>query len=273
LSRINILAGMIAFIVVIASLPLVLLIVHGIFRPIRQLVAATNKIALGNYDTYVAAERPDAIGDLARAFNQMVVTVKLQQDALASANKKLDHDLEIAMADLRHKNSQLEELAATDPLTGLYNRRHFGRVLERLFSEASRYGDDLACVMIDLDGYKPINDTFGHAVGDELLMIVGRVIAANMRSMDIAARYGGDEFVLLLPRATAADAATVVERIREEYRQASARHLHLEQGVTMSVGIATLLTTRPARADQLVIQADSALYQAKQAGRDLIQLR
>jgi diguanylate cyclase (GGDEF)-like protein len=246
----------------------VLLLIHRIFLPIRQLVTATNEIAAGSYDTQVDADRADLIGALARAFNAMVKTVKRQQDDLEEANRQLDYKLDRALADLKDKNAQLEELAATEPLTGLYNRRHFGRVLDQMFSEASRYGDDLACVMIDLDGYKPLNDTFGHAVGDRLLVIAGQVISANMRRMDVAARYGGDEFVLLLPRAGGADATAVVERIREEYRLASAAVLQREQGVTMSVGIATLLDGRPARADLLVIAADAALYQAKAAGRN-----
>ena len=75
-------------------------------------------------------------------------------------------------------------------------------MLEQLFAEAQRYDKDLACVMIDLDGYKQLNDTMGHQVGDQLLVMAGKVISANMRRMDVAARYGGDEFVLLLPQAT-----------------------------------------------------------------------
>jgi diguanylate cyclase (GGDEF)-like protein len=268
LIRINILAGAIAAAVVLGALPLVFLLVHRIFQPIRDLEEATNKIAAGSYDTQVAVDRVDVIGRLARAFNEMVKTVKRQQDDLAAANRQLDQDLERALADLRDKNTQLEQLAATDPLTGLYNRRHFGRVLEQLFSEASRYGDDLACVMIDLDGYKPINDAFGHAVGDQLLVVAGRIISANMRRMDIAARYGGDEFVLLFPRAGPEEAATVAERIRQEYRAASAAVLRREQGVTMSVGITALRSARPSNPEQLVIMADAALYQAKEAGRD-----
>jgi methyl-accepting chemotaxis protein len=121
MSRINILAGVIAALVVLGSLPLVFFLVHRIFLPIRELVAATNKIAGGSYDTQVAVDRSDVIGGLARSFNEMVKTIKRQQDDLAAANKQLDHDLEKALADLKIKNARLEELAATDPLTGLYN--------------------------------------------------------------------------------------------------------------------------------------------------------
>jgi diguanylate cyclase (GGDEF)-like protein len=269
-SRINILAGVIAALVLLASLPLVYIIIDRIFRPIRQLVVATNKIAAGSLDTQVPVDRSDVIGKLARSFNEMVKTIKRQQDDLALANRKLDQDLERALADLRDKNTRLEELAATDPLTGLYNRRHFGRVLDQLFAEAGRYGDELTCVMIDLDSYKPINDAFGHAVGDQLLVVAARVIAANMRRMDVAARYGGDEFVLLLPRTVSADAAGVAERIRLEYRLASAGVLQREPGVSMSIGIACTQASRPSRPEQLVAMADAALYRAKESGRDRV---
>lgn len=192
-------------------------------------------------------------------------------------NESLRRELVRALDEVREKNTQLErslqrmeEMAATDPLTGLYNRRHFGRVIEQLFSEAHRYEQDLSCLMIDLDGYKQLNDTFGHQMGDQLLVLAGKVIRANLRAMDVAARYGGDEFVLLLPHATADEAAGVVQRIREEYFQSSAALLQRATGVSMSVGIATLTISRPSGADQLVALADAALYRAKERGRNCI---
>jgi diguanylate cyclase (GGDEF)-like protein len=192
-------------------------------------------------------------------------------------NETLRLELEHALRELRDKNLQLEqslikveEVAATDPLTGLYNRRHFGRVLEQLFSGARRYDTDLACVMIDLDGYKQLNDTFGHQVGDQLLVTAGKVITANLRTMDVAARYGGDEFIVLLPRAGGPEAANVVARIRDEFCHASAVVLHRAQGVTMSVGVGSLQGDHPTGAESLVAAADAALYRAKAAGRNRI---
>lgn len=172
---------------------------------------------------------------------------------------------------LEESNAQLEQMAATDPLTGLYNRRHFGRVIEQLFAETLRYGMDLSCVMLDLDHYKQLNDTLGHQVGDQLLVMAGKVIAANMRRMDVAARYGGDEFVLLIPHANGEAAAAVADRIRMEYRQSSAALLRGgTNGVNMSIGVASARAVAAASSEQLLARADAALYKSKELGRNRI---
>jgi two-component system cell cycle response regulator len=205
----------------------------------------------------------------------LVVEKNLTLAKIKRENESLRLELEKALDAVRDKNSQLEEslhrmeqMAATDPLTGLYNRRHFAQLLDQLFAEAQRYEKDLSCVMIDLDGYKQLNDTYGHQVGDELLVLAGKVIQANMRRMDVAARYGGDEFVLLLPHADGAEAAQVTQRIREEFTTASAPVLKRVNGVTMSAGVASLVSHIPPHADQLVAMADASLYKAKEAGRN-----
>jgi two-component system cell cycle response regulator len=209
----------------------------------------------------------------------LVVQKNLIVANIKRENEKLRQELEAALLEVRDKNAQLEqslkkveELAATDPLTGLYNRRHFGRVLEQLFAEAQRYGKDMACVMIDLDHYKQLNDTYGHQVGDELLILAGKVISANMRRMDIAARYGGDEFVLLLPHASADDASQAASRIQEEFKHASAVLLKKTAGVSMSIGVGSIGTSQPKTVDQLIASADSALYYSKEMGRDRLSL-
>jgi diguanylate cyclase (GGDEF)-like protein len=174
---------------------------------------------------------------------------------------------------LEEKNAQLEQMAATDPLTGLYNRRHFARVLEQLFSETQRYDKDLSCVMIDVDGFKQLNDSLHHQTGDQILAMAGRVITANLRRMDVAARYGGDEFVLLLPHASTQEASLAAQRIREEFFTASAALLKRKEGVTMSIGVAALREPSgggASNAEQLVANADAALYYSKQHGRNRI---
>jgi two-component system cell cycle response regulator len=207
----------------------------------------------------------------------LVVEKNLTVANVKRENESLRGELEAALAEVREKNVQLEEslkrveeMAATDPLTGLYNRRHFGRVIEQLFAEAYRFDEDLACVMIDMDGFKQLNDGFGHQVGDALLVAAGKAINANLRKMDIAARYGGDEFVLLIPRADVAQATLVADRIREEFKKGSATILARPLGGSMSVGISSVKSGKPTGAEQLVAFADKALYTAKEQGRDRI---
>ena len=196
----------------------------------------------------------------------LVVEKNLTVAKIKRENESLREELERKNDELEKSLRRVEELAAT--LTELLNRRHFGHLLDQLFAETQRYEKDLSCVMIDLDGYKKLNDTYGHQVGDQLLVLAGKVIHANMRRMDVAARYGGDEFVLLLPHADGEEAAGVAQRIREEFFSASASLLNRPEGVTMSAGVASLLKHHPAHAEQLVAMADAALYQAKEAGRN-----
>ena len=195
----------------------------------------------------------------------LVIEKNLTVAALIKEKEELRRQLE-------EKNAQLEQMAATDPLTGLYNRRHFARVLEQLFAETQRYDKDLACVMIDVDGFKQLNDTLHHQTGDQILAMAGRVITSNLRRMDVAARYGGDEFVLLLPQASTDEASLAAQRIREEFFTSSAALLKRKEGVTMSIGIAALRQGAKcaANAEQLVAHADAALYKSKQDGRNRI---
>ncbi len=192
-------------------------------------------------------------------------------------NDQLQQKLQWMLKELQLKNDQLEEsmarlktMAITDPLTGLFNRRHFAEQLARQFSEAMRYDNDLSCVMIDLDHYKEFNDTLGHQMGDKLLQAMAEEIRISLRASDIAARYGGDEFVLLLPQTHTAEALPLLNRIREgmarELRQGSLSRVP----VTLSIGIASLKDDFPECADGLVAMADRALYSAKTNGKDQI---
>jgi two-component system cell cycle response regulator len=207
----------------------------------------------------------------------LVIEKNLTMANVKRENERLRKELESTLGELKSKNGQLEnslktvqQMAATDPLTGLYNRRHFGRVLEQLFSEAQRYETDLSCVMIDVDGYKQINDKHGHQTGDRLLITAAKVISANLRKMDVAARYGGDEFVILLPHADTIEATAVAQRIRDDYYSASAAVLRIGIGVRLSIGIGSLKLNGPVGHEQLIAFADKALYRAKESGRNRI---
>jgi two-component system, cell cycle response regulator len=200
----------------------------------------------------------------------LIVEKNLAVAKMERENEQLRADLEQALREVRDKNTQLEislkkveELAATDPLTGLYNRRHFSRVLDQQFSESERMNTDLSCLMIDLDGYKQLNDSYGHAIGDQLLVVAAKVIMANLRKMDLAARYGGDEFVLLLPHTSSEEATGVALRIREDFRRGSTIVLRRNEGALMSLGCASRRENSPSSGENLVGMADAAMYRAK----------
>jgi len=165
-------------------------------------------------------------------------------------------------------NAQLAELAVTDPLTGLYNRRHLYELLDREFARAKRYGRSLACFMMDIDHFKSVNDTYGHPVGDRVLQLVAELVKGTLRNTDIAGRFGGEEFMILAPE-TGPDAAMIVaERVRRLISARSAAAGPPVPHVTVSIGVATTDHGGATAAAELVRLADEALYRAKGAGRD-----
>jgi diguanylate cyclase (GGDEF)-like protein len=209
----------------------------------------------------------------------VVVKKSIRQHHIRLENERLRMQLELMLDELKLKNAQLEEslgrlrtMAATDHLTALANRRHFSTQLEQQYSRAVRYGHDLTCCMCDLDNYKQLNDSLGHQVGDRVLVITAEVIRSMLRLSDTAARYGGDEFVLLLPETDCLQALAAGQRLRERLVDRLACSGPLAGSVTLSMGIASLRRDEPATADALVSMADRALYAAKAAGRDRIVL-
>jgi len=168
---------------------------------------------------------------------------------------------------------QLEKKARTDELTALSNRRWFDLMLEASWAEAVRHDLPLSLMMIDLDGFKQLNDTAGHQRGDEMLKIVSRVLHANCREVDTCARLGGDEFCVLMPHTRAPDALRVATRVRDAFTEAAPPAHEGEPRLTMSIGIAEIDLSRPVNTRQLVQHADEALYAAKNAGRDRAMVR
>ena len=176
-------------------------------------------------------------------------------------------DLEPHVAALKCKLLEMERLktlAATDPLTGLANRRAIMEALRRDLARASRSGSSLSLLMLDIDGFKAIDDTFGHAEGDEVLRLCARCARGATRNGDLVGRIGGDELVVLLPETDSARARAIGERIRADVAAASK-----QRPVGLSVGVAT--SSLSASAYALIAAADRAMYQdkaARRVGRD-----
>ncbi|MHC4427204.1 MAG: GGDEF domain-containing protein [Planctomycetota bacterium] len=162
---------------------------------------------------------------------------------------------------------KLDAIAHTDDLTGLCNRRRLGTTLRRAWDHAQRHGRPLAFMMMDLDGFKAVNDQMGHQCGDRLLVRTARIIQANCRDVDVPGRFGGDEFCVLMPECSAEDAMRVARRILREYERADRERRDGCPASGMSVGVAHIERSGPSTAEQLMGYADEALYAAKSAGK------
>jgi diguanylate cyclase (GGDEF)-like protein len=164
---------------------------------------------------------------------------------------------------------EASQRARTDALTGLANRRHFDEQLKRVLAETDRFGGSSSLMLIDLDNFKRVNDTYGHEAGDAVLKQVARTLADGVRTVDICARFGGEEFVILLPQTPTGGASELAERLRRAIEDRAVNHEGATMTVTASIGIAGYPETVP-YGDWLFQAADKALYTAKNAGRNCV---
>ena len=165
--------------------------------------------------------------------------------------------------------AEVDKRSRTDPLTGLWNRHHFGEQLQRTLNEADRHESPVSLVLVDIDHFKRVNDQWGHQAGDSVLKQVARILQDGVRSVDVCVRYGGEEIALLLPRTDSAHAVEVAERLRQRICAHPLRHGVVEIPVTASFGVATYPETVKAR-DQFFPASDKALYIAKHEGRNRV---
>ena len=194
--------------------------------------------------------------DMPHPFNEQLAITTSEQIALALANLRL--------------RETLRSQSILDPLTGLYNRRFMEETLTREIHRAERNQRPLNIIMLDIDHFKQFNDTFGHEAGDVLLRELGQMLKANTRGGDAACRFGGEEFVLILPEAMLEDAQKKAEELREKSRQLTVIHRGQALGIiTISLGVAAY-PKHAMTGEALLRAADKALYQAKAEGRDRV---
>lgn len=258
-------------IVIVIAIFISVLLARHIQRPLSALVAASQKLALGNRDVEVKVIREDEVGEVAQAFNQM--SASLQQsndqrdralDGMSEANQELTNRLE----ELRLAQTRIEYMAYNDELTGLANRRLLMDRLENTLASAIRHGQRGALLMLDLDRFKNINDSLGHDAGDRLIKQVGQRLIRAVREEDTVSRLGGDEFVVLLPQVDVDgdDVIRAVTKIAEKIRSLLAEPYQLDRHryhATPSIGL-VIFPRQDDDSENLLKRADTAMYRAKQ---------
>ena len=231
---------------------------HAIVVPLKRLIDATAKIVQGDLDVELKNTQRNELGQLTHMFNQM--TDRLRQ------NKA---EIDAASMAMEQKNALLEALSVTDGLTGLYNRNKLNAIISEQLARYERNKRPFSVLMIDVDHFKTLNDSLGHVAGDEIIAVVARRIAQSIRNVDFAARFGGDEFVVILADTAINEALKTAERIRMHVANVHCSTINKTLKVTLSIGV---IQSEPEDISLTILlsRVDSALYEAKRSGRDRV---
>lgn len=256
-------------------------VMRNLIQRTSNLSHAMQEIANGNFDVALPAEGRDELGRLAtavRQFHHVAKEASARNSQLESSKQRTEEalqELTVKARALESANTELTELSVSDALTGLANRRRFDDVLEAQWQRALQNRDAIAVLMIDVDRFKEYNDHYGHQDGDSCLQLIASTLKHHInRSSDLLARYGGEEFSIVLPSCKLADACRIAEQVRHSIEALNISHEDSPTGtVTVSVGVASATPVPEESADLLLRQSDSALYQAKRAGRNVVYCR
>lgn len=237
----------------------------NIAAPIVQLTKEVKASTAHTDQTITVVESKDEIGVLSQVFASSLKRIHFHTHQLESLVKRRTEELEAKNIMLASQNKKLEDLATRDPLTNLYNRRAFGWFIDKEVSRVNRYGCSACFVIMDIDHFKSINDTHGHDVGDAVLCQFAKVITENSRNENIVCRWGGEEFVILMPESTIDMALVYLRNLRQAILTSD---FDCTNKVRFSAGISTYV------AGETVLdwtqRADRALYKAKHSGRDRV---
>jgi diguanylate cyclase (GGDEF)-like protein len=273
----------ISFIGLFVSIAILYGVISSISRPLIALTRDMDRIEEGSLGVIVEAYSGDEIGHAGKALQKVVDTIhKLIDDINTTisehekGNTEYHLDTEAfrgAYRLLADRIIELSSLGMRDQLTGLPNRRSFDRRLDSEWKRAIREKIPLSVLMMDVDKFKTYNDTYGHQQGDVVLQVVAKTLPIPIRRViDFAARWGGEEFVVLLPHTDSTGAVHVAEMIRSGVEHAEIPSIDGGQAkkVTISIGVSTQIPTPEGTIAELISQADAALYQAKETGRNRV---
>ncbi len=232
--------------------------------------------ALEHYKIFHALKESIAGENTARRIATLKMSHQMETVQRDAEIQRLQNaKLQLEIDEQRQIQAILENLATRDPLTNLYNRRHFLALAEQEWKRASRYGHPFSVLMLDLDDFKQINDHYGHATGDQVLIAVAGMIQGSLRKVEIAGRYGGDEFAVILPETPTEKGLIVGRRIHDKVADKSIKTNKGVIHITVSIGIAGLSSgaQNPIKSlEELLHQADQALYHSKGSGKNHVSL-
>jgi diguanylate cyclase (GGDEF)-like protein len=239
-------------------------------KPLNNLIDHISQITEGNLniEEFKAKSSQDEIGRLAKVFNQMHATIKRQIQELNEHRELLEKEVKERTYELEQANKKLDLISRTDELTQLPNRRDMHRTIEKEVDRAKRFRKAFSVIFIDIDHFKDVNDTYGHAAGDAVLKSVASTIRSLLRKYDVLARYGGEEFLTLLPETELGDAAHVAERFRKNIENQTIFFGGQEIKVTITLGVAQFDSSQGA--EKCIQLADKALYEGKEHGRNKV---
>jgi len=204
---------------------------------------------------------------LPKPYNEIELNAKIYASL---RTKVLQDELRLKNRQLRELLTKVEALAITDSLTSLFNRRHLENVLEAEWKKSQRYGHPLTCLLIDIDHFKSVNDTYGHKAGDSVLSEISRILENCLREVDTIARWGGEEFVAVLPNTDLDNGMKAASRVLEKISHHTFGPLP-NRRITVSIGLASTATSIGTASD-LITMADCALYEAKKNGRNRVEV-
>ncbi len=184
--------------------------------------------------------------------------------------RKLDERHKHHFREALEANKRLEKDSLTDRLTGLYNRRYMDQILEEFFNLSYRYKDNFSLIMLDIDHFKRVNDTYGHQFGDKVLKSLADMVIKNIRASDIAIRYGGEEFLIVIPRIDKQGAFTVAIKLKDKISKMKIKFNSKLIQVTVSIGVTSMPEDDAESIFDLINYADIALYNAKEGGRNRV---
>ena len=256
--------------IILAGIGSSVILSRQLSQPLRALMRVARDMVDGNTNIRVVVEAEDEIGELGWAFNDMAEAIETRERDLRELAASLEKKVSQRTEELRLRNEELSQIAASDPLTKINNRRRFFELAETEYKRAKRYHHPLSLILVDADHFKEINDTHGHQIGDQVLANLAQFFEKNIRSIDIVARYGGEEFIILMPEIDCPSAVQIAERLRQSIAESPVAEADHKIMLTISLGVACWQSETSLSFDSLLYRADKALYQAKRDGRNRV---